>query len=49
MRRIEECLQRAAECEREAKRAFAPLDKQQWLLLAEQWRKLAREIEEEGE
>jgi len=48
MREIEQCRQRAAECEREAKRAINAIDKQQWLLLAEQWRKLAKEIEEEG-
>jgi hypothetical protein len=49
MRQIEECRQRAAECEHEAKRAITPLDKQQWLFLADQWRKLADEMEEAGE
>jgi hypothetical protein len=49
MTRADEYRQRAAECQREAKRAIFPLDKQQWLLLAEHWLKLAQATERDHE
>ena len=40
MSTAEEYLQRATECQHEAKRALTSLDKQHWLRLAERWQKL---------
>jgi hypothetical protein len=45
MNRAEECRQRVTECLHEAKRAIRPIDQQHWIRLAEQWLKLAEEIE----
>jgi len=49
MTRADEYRQRVPDCQREANRAIYPLDRQQWLRLAEHWLKLAEATERDQE
>jgi hypothetical protein len=45
MSQADEYRQNAAECQQQAETSSAAHDRQQWLLIAEHWRKLADAIE----
>jgi hypothetical protein len=49
MSRADDYRLKAAECRHESKTSLTPLDKQQWLRLAEHWMKMAETIEQEAD
>ena len=48
MSQVDEHRHMAAACRQQAKLAITPLDRKHWLRLAENWLKLAEEVEREG-
>jgi hypothetical protein len=49
MSRADEYHLKAAECQHQSRTSITPLDKQQWLRLAEHWLKLAEATDPEQE